>query len=117
MAARGVSTADRLDIPAAEICLFLSLLQQQLEAEAGLCLLPLSGSLCLPASLVACHLTLCAYCHHLFVSLFASPIAFYLPCVHCSGAALVKGVAFVGLLFVLPGQEVNSHVPPHLGFL
>lgn len=69
VAARGMSAADRLDIPAAEICLFLSLFQQQLEAGAGPYLLPLSESLCLPASLVVCHLTLCVYCHHFFLSL------------------------------------------------
>lgn len=64
-----MSAADRLDIPAAEICLFLSLFQQQLEAGAGPYLLPLSESLCLPASLVVSHLTLCVYCHHFFLSL------------------------------------------------
>lgn len=97
MAAHGVSTADKLDIPAAEICLFLSLLQQQLEAGAGLYLLPLSGSLCLPASLAVRHLTLCVYCHHIFLSLscISYCISFALCALQC--AVLVKTAGFVGL--------------------
>lgn len=71
------SAADRLEIPAAEICLFLSLLQQQLEAGAGPCFLPPLGSLCLPSSFVdySAHC-----CLHAAITFFSFPFPLSISC-------------------------------------
>lgn len=117
-----MSAADGLEIPAAEICLLLSPLQQQLEAGADPRLLPLSGSLCLPASLVVPHLTLC--CLHTAIAFFffppclTFPVAFHLPYLPCSlswwfSAGERRWVCYPALVTPL-AQEVSSWWEEHL---
>lgn len=56
-----MSAAGGLEIPAVEICMFLSRLQQQLEARAGQCLSPLVGHVSFPVSPVGSHSILVAH--------------------------------------------------------
>lgn len=63
-----MSAADGLEIPAVEIYMFLSWLQQQLEARAEQCFSPPMRPVSLPVSPAGCPGVLCCSCNRRFVA-------------------------------------------------